>query len=223
MSAPWRLIPWLDHQSSRSLARRFRARRLACLESVVPLAPGTRVLDVGGMPGSSLLARRTDLRVTYLNLYPGARIARSLRPEHAYLHADAREIPLCDGAFDVVFSNSLLEHLEPDDQRAVASEIRRVGRAHFVQVPYRYFPWEPHYNFPFVQFAPRPVRRFLWRRWWLSYGRRNHQPYEEIYLSTRAEIQSLFPTSSIVEERAGPLVKALYAWASDTGRSRAAG
>jgi SAM-dependent methyltransferase len=125
-------------------------------------------------------------------------------------------MPLKPHAFDVVFSNSLLEHLDPASQRAAAAEIRRVGRAYFVQVPYRYFPWEPHYNLPFVQFAPEPLKRFLWRRWWLSLGRRHQQPYERIYLPSRADMRRLFPSSTVVSERAGPVPKALYAWSPPT-------
>jgi hypothetical protein len=181
------------------------------------LKAGMSVLDVGGMPWAAFFADRTDLRVTFLNLYPPERVKPRLAPGHVYIQGDARSIPVRDRAFEIVFSNSLLEHLDRAGQEAAAEEIRRVGRFHFVEVPYRFFPWEPHYNLPLVQFAPEPAQRVIWRSWWLSLGRRRALPFERIYLFSRPDLRRLFPASTITEERVGPLIKALYAW----GRSDA--
>ncbi|MGH9671836.1 MAG: methyltransferase domain-containing protein, partial [Bryobacteraceae bacterium] len=45
------------------------------------------------------------------------------------LFADGRAMPFRDAAFDVVFSNSVIEHLgDEESQRRFAGEVARVGR-----------------------------------------------------------------------------------------------
>ena len=72
---------------------------------------------------------------------------------------DAVDMPgISDGAFDVVFSNSVIEHVETyENQRRMAAEIRRVGRRYFVQTPNRHFPLEPHFLVPGFQLLPYPL------------------------------------------------------------------
>src|SRR5690606_12583011 len=108
---------------------RFRKRRFAFFSEVADLRPGMSVLDLGGTPKSVFFRGRDDLDVTYLNISaPNA----PLTPGHTYCQADARHLPFADGVFDVVFSNSLLEHVPRQDWRQVAREMKRVGRFLFV-------------------------------------------------------------------------------------------
>ncbi|MEM2045934.1 MAG: class I SAM-dependent methyltransferase, partial [Candidatus Bathyarchaeia archaeon] len=58
-----------------------------------------------------------------------------------WIIGDARCMPFKDKSFDVVFSNSVIEHVgNYDDQKMCAEEIRRVGKCYFVQTPNFYFP-----------------------------------------------------------------------------------
>lgn len=52
--------------------------------------------------------------------------------------ADARQLPFGSKTFEVVFSQGLLEHLSPDDQLAVLSEMRRVAQLAINSVPMKY-------------------------------------------------------------------------------------
>jgi SAM-dependent methyltransferase len=160
--------------------------------------PGERVLDVGcGRLG--LLALWPALDVTGLDL-PG-----SSYEGPAFVAGDARAMPLPDGAFDVAYCNSLLEHVPRDDRPLVAREIRRVARRWFVQTPNRRFPVEPHVLLPGFQFLPRAARRRLWPLG-VAGG-----AFEDIELLDEAELRALFPESRIVHERVGPLTKSLVA------------
>ena len=145
-----------SHRES-SLATRCRRKRLNSLLSLIettkkPLS----LLDIGGTEmfwktmkwchadhGVHItLINRTEQTITTEGISADIGDARSLKQYK-------------DGSFDIVFSNSVIEHLEsfPNQQR-MADEVRRVGLRYFVQTPNKGFPLEPHFLFPFFQFLP---------------------------------------------------------------------
>src|SRR4051794_29049485 len=100
-----------DHRDERSVAARLRRRRFALFQALIhDLAPPIRILDLGGaqryweVVGFLLTP---DIRITLLNI---------VRPRvtHRYFDSvlgDARSLPqFPDNYFDVVFSNSVIEH-----------------------------------------------------------------------------------------------------------------
>ena len=57
-----------------------------------------------------------------------------------------------DKSYDIAFSNSVIEHVGSwERQQAFAKDIRRVGKAIWVQTPARECLIEPHYLAPFLQ------------------------------------------------------------------------
>src|ERR1017187_2845994 len=81
-------------------------------------------------------------RVTLLN---PPRTKAELAGASWWVAGDGRAVPFRDAAFDVVFSNSVIEHVgDAQSQRAFAREVARVGRAYWVQTPNRWFPVEQH-------------------------------------------------------------------------------
>jgi hypothetical protein len=84
-----------------------------------------------------------------------------------------------------------------------------------VQTPYRFFPLEPHWLFPGLQFLPARARADVTLRWPLGAYRRVHERDQAVRWSldtellSRTEMQHYFPDSDIVSERIGPLVKSL--------------
>jgi Methyltransferase domain len=72
------------------------------------------------------------------------------------VEADARELPFADNAFDIAFSNSVIEHLGTwESQMAFAREARRVARKLWIQTPARCFPIEAHLLAPYIQYMPK--------------------------------------------------------------------
>jgi arsenite methyltransferase len=91
------------------------------------LAPGARVLDLGCGPGHSLgyLARELGLCVTGLDIEAKMLAeAGEVNPGIGLLRADARCLPLAQGAFNCVLAECVVS-LMPDP-KAVMTECRRV-------------------------------------------------------------------------------------------------
>ena len=180
-------------------SRWSRARRSELFRRLIEPQPGERAVDVGcGTAG--LAVAEAALVVTGVDRHPG-----SGYPGAHFVQADATELPFGDDEFDIAYSNSVIEHLQPDLRRAYARELRRVARRWFVQTPNRWFPVEPHALLPFVHWLPRPAGRALWR---LGVS---GDPYDEVRLLDARELRRLFPDAVIFRERAGPLTKSLVA------------
>lgn len=93
--------------------------------------PPARILDIGSGPGSgarALKQRWPKAQVIALDLaLPMLQKARAQagrwRPAHACICADARQLPLATGSFDLVFSNLCMQWI--DDLPALFREWRR--------------------------------------------------------------------------------------------------
>jgi SAM-dependent methyltransferase len=191
--------PGLRTRVAGPLARRARAKRRRLYLDLMGCTERESVLDVGcGSLGLATLG------------VPGAvtgvdRVNRPGYPGHRFVRADARALPFSDHEFDVVYSNSVLEHVPPTDLERVAAEISRVGRRLFVQTPNRHFPIEPHALLPLVHWLPRGLGRRFWRLGVTG------ESYENIHLLDAHDLRRLFPDAEIVRERVGPLTKSLIA------------
>ena len=173
----------------------------------------TRVLDIGGTPECwSLLPERP--RVTLLNT-PRARADVG---DAAWVAGDGRNLPFRDGAFDVVFSNSVIEHVgDAASQKRFAREVARVGRHYWVQTPNRWFPVEQHLLTPLIHWLPRRWQRVVvphFNLWSLlvpvTPDRRRF--YIEHYLTDVrllgfGEVRALFPGARVLRERLCGLTK----------------
>src|SRR5579863_5094084 len=136
------------------LSQWFRARRMRLFLAEFPLTGDTRVLDVGGNPRIwSTLPATVRPQITYLNL---PRAAESDDDRQHLVFGDGCHLPFADHSFDIAFSNSVIEHVGGSDAQArFAEEIRRVGRAYWVQTPNRRFPVEQHLLTPLIHWLPK--------------------------------------------------------------------
>lgn len=178
----------------------------------------TRVLDVGGTPANWLLLDEGP-RVTLLNM---PRANEPCPEGFDWVSGDGCALPFRDGAFDVVFSNSVIEHVgSAERQRQFASECRRVGRAYWVQTPNRGAPVEPHLLMPFLHWLPRRWQERIIRRWTLWEALEKPSPdrrqfYLEHYLRdirllSARQMRALFPDAVILRERVLGWTKSLVA------------
>ncbi len=103
--------------------RHFRQKRMAQFISLFGVSEATRILDVGGSVFNwNLVAVRPQL--TVLNI-------GGLQTDHdnfVFIEGDGRFLEFSDGAFDIVYSNSVIEHVGGwEDQVSFAREAIRVG------------------------------------------------------------------------------------------------
>lgn len=180
------------------------------------LKGSTRIIDVGGTPFNwNLIPERPS--VTLVNLAPPPP-DQAIAPNHTFVSADGRELPFPDMAFDIAFSNSVIEHLPTlDDQERFSREFRRVAPNLWLQTPSRWFPIEPHLLTPFIHYLPRTQRRRFIRNFtvwgWLT--RPSQEQIEAVSsayrLLTFGEMRRLFPDCEIRRERFLGLTKSYIA------------
>ncbi len=179
------------------VATRARARRHERFFTATGVTAATRIVDIGcGTLG--LRALEPGLDITGVDVverpdYPGP-----------FVRADATDrLPFDDAAFDLAYSSSVIEHLDPARRAAFAAEVQRVARGFYVQTPAFSFPVEPHALLPAAHWLPAGLRRPYWRLGAAG-------DWEDISLLRRDELAALFD-GKIVAERLGGLVKSWIA------------
>lgn len=208
----------LSSRLLQSIFKHFRSRRMNLFERTFKISSSTRILDVGGSREIWQFASVLPL-VTLLNL-PTALSA--VNGQVTQIAGDGRFLPFCDGSFDIVFSNSVIEHVGTrEDQFRFAKEAGRVGRSYWIQTPNRRFPVEMHLMLPLIQFLPKSLQRFLIYRFtgWDKLVKPSAAErafylehfLNELNLLDRASLAQLFPGATILKERWFGLAKSLIA------------
>jgi SAM-dependent methyltransferase len=214
------LPSFADHRDPKSTVSKIRLRRIQWFASLIENLPRPiSILDVGGTKTvweRIGFADQSDISITVVNIDPSITYHKNI----AVVLADARNLQqFTDGQFDVVYSNSVIEHLgDLENMRKMANEVRRVGKRYFVQTPNRNFPIEPHFLFPLFQFLPRKTRIALTR--YVDLGWIGRQPnwqaaslaVDSINLLSAKQMRELFPDAVLKNEILFGLVKSLIAY-----------
>jgi Methyltransferase domain len=198
-----------------SFANKLRTRRFRMFEALAARLPRPLcILDVGGTNAfweNRGWHERRDVEILTLNLALEEQRHENIKP----IVGDATNlVQFGNQSIDVIFSNSVIEHLFTfENQRRMASEIRRVGKAFWIQTPNFWFPVEPHFHFIGWQWLPVDLRVSILRRRTCGWRGPCSDPVqarrsvEEVRLLSRSEMRSLFPGAKIFGERFGGFVK----------------
>jgi SAM-dependent methyltransferase len=152
-----------------AVSLRSRRRKLRLFLEELRPTPETTVLDVGvdeigfgaegGESGCSTHNFFEELypwraRITATGLHDGSGF-RAAYPEIEYIQSDGCALPFADNAFDLYFSNAVIEHVGGSErQSAFVAEALRVSGRVFLTTPNRLFPIEVHTRLPIVHWLP---------------------------------------------------------------------
>ncbi len=190
----------------------FRRRRMKRFFATMMPSRDVRVLDIGGTVQTwNDESEPSQFSVTLLNVRGDGRFDGG---RFNAVEGDAKRLPFTDNAFDIAFSNSVIEHVGSwDEQREFAREARRVGRRLWIQTPARSFPIEAHLLAPYIQYLPKNVQHRIAR--WTPRGLMTpdvvHEIVDEVRLLTFREFQQLFPDCHILRERFFGMTKSYIA------------
>lgn len=129
-----------------------------------------------------------------------------------FKQGNACDESLYEGKYNLIHSNSLIEHVGMENMQKLSDLIRRRNIPYYVQTPNYWFPVEPHFRFIGFQWLPVSWRaRILAKR---RMGLRVANSLEDalksvnsINLLKRSQISKYFPDAQIFNEKVGPFTK----------------
>lgn len=202
-----------------SVSQTIRANRFKLFLDTLQPGPGTTILDVGGT-SAMWLGTGFEKNVTLLNLTEPKQ--KDLATGFKAVKANALDMHMfADQQFDIVFSNSVIEHVGSwENQRRFAAGVQRVGRHFWVQTPNRRFPVEPHFLFPLFQYFPRNMQKQIAITWKFSHFKHHGISREKILselakirLLTEGEFKNLFIRANLIREEMFGLTKSFVVYA----------
>ena len=216
-----------------SASFRFRQRRFgvvrAMIDDIVARKGSCRIADIGGtdyywhVAGDVLDSAPVEIDLFNLEAKPVASgkirslVGNATRLDH---------IP--DDAYDLVHSNSVIEHVGSwGDMVAMAGHVRRIAPAYYLQTPNFWFPYEPHFRVPAFHWLPEQLRARLLMRFNLGFGGRRTtldaamRAVQSARMLDRAQVAELFPDADIRRERFLGLTKSLMAIRMSRGEQAA--
>ena len=213
-----------DPNDANSLAVRMRRARAARIVELITLIAAERgccrILDLGGEPDYWRLFDRSFLEASNVAITLVNPRAFSVDdPMFEALEGDACALDgFADLAFDLVHSNSVVEHVgDWPRMEAFAGEARRLAPRYYVQTPYFWFPIEPHFSAPFFHWRSEQSRAgaLLKRRHGFAERARDMgaamRDVQHARLLDKRQFKFLFPDARHLDERFAGLTKSLIA------------
>jgi len=204
----------------RRFSDRSRARRWTDLRQRIAWDDVKRVLDLGGKPSfwtDEAIVNR-PLEITCLNLRADPGSQRVGQATIEVVVGDATTPPVDPADYDLVFSNSVIEHVGGPDAIAAFAEVTRSASRYFLQTPNRWFPVEPHFVLPLHFLLPRRLKAAIVMWWDRGPRRRSYRQalgrVDSIHLLTRRELELLFPGATILVDRKWFLPKSFMVFGS---------
>jgi hypothetical protein len=162
--------------------------------------PGDRILDIGASDdvgiGSNMLEQLYPHRenLTCTSLTDGKSILAAYPGVHHVRIVAGEPIPFDRNAFDIVYSNAVLEHVGSRvQQKKFIAEMCRVAPRRFLTVPNPGFPIESHTCLPFIHYLPQAWFRRLVRG--TRYDFWSHE--ENLNYVSAADLRRMWPAGGI--------------------------
>ncbi len=215
------------------LSTRFRQKRDNALRAFIARLAASRAADVGplriiDLGGTWAYWERVgidfldthNIEITCINYTESELRAHGTHRRLKAEVGDARNLPkFADNSFDMVHSNSVIEHVGRfGDMADFAREVRRLAPAHYVQTPYFWFPIDPHFpRVPLFHWMPESWRLKLLGVMKVGWGRPTKDTalamsmINNVVLLDWRQFRHLFPDSSYRAERLALLPKSMIA------------
>jgi hypothetical protein len=216
---PFRFL--VNHNKQDSFVNSLRKKRFDLLkkdiDALIAAKGSVRILDIGGEKAywDHIGWNNVHADICLLNLHPPD---ADPGPGFRYIQGNALQLPFEKNEFDLVFSNSVIEHVGSwKNQQRFADEVRRVSDKYIIQTPSFWFPLEPHSLIPFFQFIPHRLRAFLIMNFNINYFPKASTYQEALRVShstrmlTRHQFARLFPDATLQTERLFGLSKSYTA------------
>jgi len=205
-----------DANDPNSVRYRMRRKRFKHLEQLIKTVLRDKeratILDIGGARAYWDLLDpelRKSVDITLLNTELELDRWRYGADEIGFeeVTGDGCDMPeFGDQHFDIAHSNSVIEHVGGyKNMIRFADETRRVGRGYFVQVPYWWFPLEPHYGVPFFHWLPDLLRIKLVSSFNVGYvEKRSYRDamsaIDWVHLVDKTLMKNMFPDGELLRE-----------------------
>lgn len=196
----------------------WRRRRFNLFVRYMMPSQSDVLLDVGGNPWFWTSQPQPCGHIITLNL-DKTLWSEGQAPNHniTTVVGDGCALQMENRSYDIVFSNSAIEHVGSwERQQQFASEIRRVGKALWVQTPAYECPIEPHYLTPFIHYFPQSFQKAILRRFtlWGLLERPDRDRVNMMVSTTRllrkSEMRQLFPDCQIITEHMLSIIPKSY-------------
>lgn len=200
---------WAKHNS---FGKAWRLERMKQFLALVKPPAGAKIIDLGGhLPMWQWFDH--DYEVTLVNL-PGSYKSTGKFGQYTFMEGDATNLSenFADKSFDIVFSNSVIEHVGDKSKQAdFASEVMRLAKGYWIQTPSNYWPIEPHTGVVGYWLLPKFVQENLHKSW-----EKELPVWTEMVRSTtvlsKKRMRELFPDTKLYVERKFLLEKSYAAY-----------
>jgi len=116
-------------------------------------------------------------------------------PKVAAVHYDGGVFPFEDKAFDLCWSNAVIEHVgDRNKQIDFLREIKRVSKRAFITTPNRFFPIEAHTRIPVLHYLPKRIFDK-----WLALIGKGWATGEYMHLLSLHDLKTLLSSADISE------------------------
>ncbi len=213
-------------------ANNARKKRGTLFNEILQPNETDQLLDLGGGNGShfnQIIDNEKIKNVTISDISEsGLKQAKEKFGYRTSCLKESHELPFGDSEFDIVFCNSVIEHvtlpkkdiwtfknteefkkISLQRQAEFSNEIRRIAKSYFVQTPNKYFIIESHTWLPgLIAFIPRNIQIAtisIFNKFWPK------KTTPDWNLLSYNEMQKLFPDATIYREKSFRLTKSLIA------------